>query len=90
VSSPRQPAYDAVYAVIRQYPTRTVGDYDSAAENARVWRAVEAALDAMGVPTGDRPADAETGPSVGWHVEDCRCLESNGAVLNVDLKCDIP
>ena len=50
MSSPRQPAYDAVYAVIRQHPPRAQGGYEQAAENARVWRAVEAALDAVGVP----------------------------------------
>lgn len=43
----RQPAYDAVYAVIRSSPPRSADDYGQAAENARVWRAVEAALDAM-------------------------------------------
>lgn len=90
----RQPAYDAVYAVIRQHPTRTVGDYDSATENARVWRAVEAALDAMGVPGGGEPATAgaeQTEPfRVGWHVIGCQCLVMDGAVLNVDLRCDIP
>ncbi|WP_433730789.1 hypothetical protein ACQP2Y_21020 [Actinoplanes sp. CA-051413] len=26
----------------------------------------------------------------GWHVEGCGCLETDGAVLNVDLRCDIP
>ena len=44
----RQPAYDAVYDIIRQYPS-------TVAENARVWRAVEAALDAMGVPHDEPP-----------------------------------
>lgn len=50
----RQPAYDAVYTVIRTYPTRSDDEYGRAVENGRVWRAVEAALDAMGVPA-DRP-----------------------------------
>ena len=27
---------------------------------------------------------------VGYHVEHCRCLERDGAVPNVDLRCDIP
>lgn len=35
----------------------------------------------------DHEQDALT---VGWHVEDCQCLVSDGAVLNVDLRCDIP
>jgi hypothetical protein len=26
---------------------------------------------------------------VGYHVEDCRCLVRDGAVLNVDLRCEI-
>ncbi|OKI47283.1 hypothetical protein [Micromonospora sp. CB01531] len=43
----RQPAYDAVYAVIRQYPPITSGDIMPAVENGRVWRAVHAALDAV-------------------------------------------
>jgi hypothetical protein len=43
----RQAAYDAVYAVIREHPPVSASDYDQAAENARVWRAVQAALDAL-------------------------------------------
>lgn len=49
---PRQPAYDAVFAYIRQQPhgflPTTVVD-----RNAMIWRAVHAALDAMGVPATD-------------------------------------
>lgn len=46
---PRQPAYDAVFAYIRQQPrdflpTTVVG------RNAMIWRAVHAALDAADVP----------------------------------------
>lgn len=48
--SPRQPAYDAVYEVMRTSPARAAGYYEAAVQNARVWRAVEAALDAAGVP----------------------------------------
>lgn len=44
---PRQPAYDAVFDVIRRIPPRSATGYEQTAENARVWRAVEAALDAM-------------------------------------------
>lgn len=43
----RRPAYDAVYEVIRTNPPRATDEHGIAAENARVWRAVEAALDAM-------------------------------------------
>lgn len=46
----RQPAYEAVYAILRRTPPGSADSYGGAAENARVWRAVEAALDAMGVP----------------------------------------
>lgn len=54
---PRQPVYDAVYAVIRRYPpdART----DIAVQNARVWRAVTAALDAAGVPALPAPDQEE-------------------------------
>ena len=45
VTSPRQPAYDAV---IRQHAPRSTDDYGHAAENGRVWHAVEEALDATG------------------------------------------
>lgn len=41
----RQPAYDAVYEVIGRSQT-------SVGANAVIWRAVEAALDAMNVPNG--------------------------------------
>ena len=44
--SPRQPAYDAVYPLIR-------AEGRDAWVNAFVWRCVEAALDAAGVPKGD-------------------------------------
>ncbi|MFI5895700.1 hypothetical protein ACIA5D_36955 [Actinoplanes sp. NPDC051513] len=44
----RQPAYDAVFAVIRREPSNVF-------ENARVWRAVEAALNAMNVPSDYPP-----------------------------------
>jgi hypothetical protein len=30
------------------------------------------------------------GESPGVHVADCRCLVSDGAVLNVDLRCEVP
>ena len=29
-------------------------------------------------------------PRAGRHVEGCRCLVRDGAVLNVDLRCEIP
>lgn len=51
MTTTRQPAYDAVYSVIRSLAPRSSDDYGIAIENARVWRAVEAALDAMGVPS---------------------------------------
>lgn len=54
--SPRQPAYDAVFDIIRTSPARAADPYGGAAENARVWRAVEAALDAMGCPAGEPPS----------------------------------
>lgn len=48
-TDPRQPAYDAVFAYIRQQPRdflpTTVVD-----RNAMIWHAVHAALDAMNVP----------------------------------------
>ncbi|MEU5945116.1 hypothetical protein ABZ793_06085 [Micromonospora sp. NPDC047465] len=44
---PRQPAWDAVWALIAASPAVATTDYGRACENARVWRAVEAALDAM-------------------------------------------
>lgn len=43
----RQIAYDAVFDVIRRVPPRSTSDYGRAAENSRVWRAVEAALTAI-------------------------------------------
>jgi len=49
MTHPRQPAYDAVFDVIRNEPS-------SVGENARVWRAVEAALDAMNAPMGGPPS----------------------------------
>lgn len=39
------------------------------------------------VETGD---PIEVVRKVGVHVEGCGCLERDGAVLNVDLRCDIP
>jgi hypothetical protein len=45
--NPRQAAYDAVFAVIRQHPPRSTDGYNQAAENGRIWLAVEAALDAV-------------------------------------------
>ncbi len=50
MESPRQPAFDAVFDVIRRIPS-------TVQENARVWRAVEAALDAMNVPKESPPTD---------------------------------
>lgn len=47
---PRQAAHDAVFDFLRQNPARTEDGYEAACQNARVWRAVNAALDAMGVP----------------------------------------
>ena len=65
MTDPRQPAYDAVFAYIRQQPrdflpTTVVG------RNAMIWRAVHAALDAMGVPgpEGEQPAPAATEPHI--------------------------
>jgi hypothetical protein len=50
---PRRPAYDAVFAYIRQQPrdflpTTVVG------RNAMIWDAVHAALDAVGIPRMER------------------------------------
>lgn len=39
-----EPVYVAVRDVIAQHPPRSTDDYGKAAENARIWRAVEAAL----------------------------------------------
>jgi hypothetical protein len=47
---PRSPASEAVYAHLRANPPRTGDLYEKAIANARVWKAVNAALDAMGVP----------------------------------------
>ena len=49
-SDPRQPAYDAVFAFLKINRARTDDGYEAACQNARVWRAVEVALDAMNVP----------------------------------------
>lgn len=57
MSSPRQPAYDAVFDVIRNSRPRSTDGFGVAVENARVWRAVEAALDAMGIPAGAPPTE---------------------------------
>lgn len=48
-TDPRRAAYDAVYAVIREFPAPGVTDLARARENGRIWRAVEAALIAAGV-----------------------------------------
>jgi hypothetical protein len=55
MTNPRQPAYDAVFDTIRAIPARAGDGYGVAVENARVWRAVEAALTAMGIPKGAPP-----------------------------------
>lgn len=58
---PRQAAYDAVYTHIR-----SLGDYlppDRVHRNAIIWRAVESALKAAGVPEL-QPAGIDSGPSV--------------------------
>jgi hypothetical protein len=49
-SDPRQSAYDAVFAYLHSNPSRAEIGYEQAVANARVWRAVEAALDAMDIP----------------------------------------
>jgi hypothetical protein len=54
-TDPRQPAYDAVYAYIRDLP----GDphsYESVCRNAAIWKAVHAVLDAV-----EAPSDAQLG-----------------------------
>lgn len=48
----RQPAYDATYGLIRRLGNHLPAS--TALRNAAIWRAVEVALDATGVPT--RPA----------------------------------
>jgi hypothetical protein len=58
---PRQPAYDAVYAYIRE-----LGDYmppDPVHRNVVIWRGVHAALDAVDVPPLQPPAH-NAGPSI--------------------------
>jgi hypothetical protein len=60
-ADPRQDAYDAVYARIRE-----LGDYmppDRVHRNAIIWRAVQAALDAANVPPLQPPVH-NAGPSV--------------------------
>jgi hypothetical protein len=60
-ADPRQPAYDAVYAYIRE-----LGDYmppTTTHRNAVIWRGVHAALDAARVPQIQPPAH-NAGPSV--------------------------
>ena len=55
----RQPAYDAVYAVIRSLPRERLGQVE---RDAAIWRSVHAALDATGVPalqTSGERRDAE-------------------------------
>jgi hypothetical protein len=60
VTDPRQPAYDAVFAYIRQQP-RDFLPVTVVGRNAMIWRAVHAALDAMGVPGLEgEPAPAAT------------------------------
>lgn len=56
MTHPRQPAYDAVFDVIRNTPPIAPHPDSQAAENARVWRAVTAALDAMGIADAEAPA----------------------------------
>jgi hypothetical protein len=72
VTTTRQPAYDAVYSVIRTLAPRSSDEYGIAVENARVWRAVEAALDAMGVPAdrvkGSCPRCGVNEPENRWDV----------------------
>ena len=36
------------------------------------------------------PVELVQAGQVGWHVEGCTCLVSDGAVLNVDSRCNIP
>lgn len=60
MTDPRQPAYDAVFAYIRQQP-RDFLPVTVVGRNAMIWRAVHAALDAMGVPGLEgEPAPAAT------------------------------
>lgn len=49
----RQPAYDAVYAYIRELDSYMPADVVH--RNALMWRAVTAALDALGVPLANAP-----------------------------------
>lgn len=54
--------WQAVYAVIREYPPRSGDDYGQAFENARVWRGVRAALRTLGYEVhnyGDEEADGQ-------------------------------
>lgn len=53
-----EPMYAAVYDVIRRHPPRSADDYGQAYENARIWRAVEAAYAAM-APIIERAVRAE-------------------------------
>jgi hypothetical protein len=56
VQDPRQPAYDAVFAYIRQQP-RDFLPTTVVERNAVIWSAVHAALDAIGFPgTPDKEA----------------------------------
>lgn len=54
----RQPAYDAVFAYIRQQP-RDFLPTTVVERNAMIWHAVHAALDAMGVPSSDQQPKEE-------------------------------
>ncbi len=49
MTDPRQPAYDAVFEFIRSQP-RDFMPLTVVDRNAMIWRAVHAALDAMGIP----------------------------------------
>jgi len=59
--NPRQAAFDAVYECIRS-TNRIPGN--PAYRNAMIWRAVQAALDAAGVPNPPDPTAHDTGPSL--------------------------
>jgi hypothetical protein len=80
----QQPVHAAVFQVIRQYPPRAQDDYGQTVENARVWRAVEAALAAETLAEKEearaqrrRAATAETALAAEraglpeWHCPSC-------------------
>lgn len=61
----REAAYRAVYRMIGEHPPRSAGETEAATENARVWRAVQAALDAVEAdPCADIPLAPEPGEYV--------------------------